>query len=116
SAEAIAVIDHQSNESQADQRLHVDDFAAPDHLAGVGEGERSGLYVLVLVLSGRLGCDFEAGEPEENHLLVAVARRRKERSKPYDGLRDHADFLVTLSAGGDFRLLSGGAASRAQVP
>ena len=55
SIDCLAIGSATSRSRQPDDRLHVDDLAAPDHVARFGERERARLDVLVLVRLGGVG-------------------------------------------------------------
>src|SRR5262249_15362709 len=105
-----------SKERQPDDRLHVHDLAAADHVAHVADLERLRLDVFVLVRRRLLVCLLESRQPEEHHFLIAVARCRKQRAKADDRRRHHANLLVTLSARGLFWRLSLVYAAGRQLP
>ena len=95
-----------SDHRQPRDRLHVGDLPAPHHLARVREAEHFRLDVLVLVQLGGLGRLRQSRQPEEEHLLVAVAGRRVERGEADDRVRHLADLLVAFPPRRRLRLLS----------
>src|SRR5262249_56172843 len=86
------------DERERDDGLHVDDLATPDHLAGLAELERARLDVLVFVHVGLFVGLLQPRDTEEDHLFVAVARRRVEGGQTDDALRPQAHLLLALPA------------------
>ena len=75
-----------SDQRQRVRGLQIDDLTAGDHRLRLGDRDRLHLDVLVLVRPVRRVRRRrpQVGRPEEDHLLVAVARRREQAGQPLE--------------------------------
>ena len=108
--------DWRQTRRERERGLHVHDVAAAHHRPRLVEGDDAGLDVLVGIERGLVVGRVQARQPEEHHLLVAVARRGQERTQALHRRRDETDFLVALANRRDLRCLAGIQRARRKLP